>query len=42
MGVWSAKIEKRVGGQPLFACFGFFSKRGIKDTLTEFNAQIKH
>ena len=42
MGVLLAKIEKRFGGQPLFACFGFFGKRGIKNTLMEFNTQIEH
>ena len=42
MGVWSAKIEKELEDNPSLLVLDFFSKRGIKDTLTEFNAQIKH
>lgn len=42
MDILLAKIENRFEEQPLFACFGFFGKRGIEDTLMEFNTQIKH
>ena len=37
MGVLLARIEKRFGGQPLFDCFGLSGKRGIINTLMEFN-----
>ena len=42
MGVLLAKIEKRFRGQPLFTCFEFSGKGGIKDALMEFIAQIEH